>query len=105
MIARDCWREDNMNAKYPRISTKSNANNFVDSDFWMFDRNIFYLDKVQISYQLPSRLFAGTFVKGASVFAMGSGLLTLSPESEYLELSVGGKPQSRYFGFGVQAKF
>ena len=105
VIARDCWREDNQNAKYPRISSKSNANNFVDSDFWMFDRNIFYLDKVQISYQLPSRLFAGTFVKGASVFAMGSGLLTVSKESEYLELSIGGKPQSRYFGFGVQAKF
>jgi len=105
VIARDCWREDNRNAKYPRISTKSNANNYVTSDFWKFKRDIFYLDKVQISYQLPASLFSGSFVKGVSVFAMGSGLLTVSPESEYLELSVGGKPQSRYFGFGVQAKF
>ncbi len=105
VIARECWRSDYTNAKYPRISSKSNANNFVTSDFWSYKRNVFYLDKVQVTYQLPSNLFAGTFIKGVSVFAIGSNLLTVSKEREVLELSVGSKPQSRYYGLGVQAKF
>ena len=104
VIARDCWREDNTNAKYPRISSKANANNFAPSDFWLYKRSVFYLDKVQISYDLPSRLLAGTFVKGVSVFAMGSALLTMSKERELMELSLG-YPSTRYFGIGVQAKF
>ncbi|MBP5683457.1 MAG: SusC/RagA family TonB-linked outer membrane protein [Bacteroidales bacterium] len=105
VIARNSWREDNPGAKYPRISSKTNANNYVQSDFWSFKQDVFYLDKIQISYQLPARLFAGSFVKGVSVFALGSGLLTVSSESEWLELNIGGKPQSRYYGLGVQAKF
>jgi hypothetical protein len=105
VIARDCWREDNVNAKYPRISSKANNNNFVTSTFWRYKRDVFYLDKVQLTYQLPTHFFSGSFVKGVTVFAMGSNLLTVSKESEWLELSVGGAPKSRYFGLGVQAKF
>ena len=105
VIARKCWREDYYNAKYPRISSKANKNNFVTSDFWSYKRNVFYLDKIQLTYQLPSHLFAGSFVKGVTVFAMGANLLTVSKESEVLELNIGSAPQSRYFGIGVQAKF
>ncbi len=105
VIARDCWRTDNTNAKYPRISTKENNNNFVTSDFWTFKNNIFYLDKVQVTYDLPQKFFDGTFVKGVTVFAIGSNLLTISKESEWMELGIGRSPYSRYYGFGVQAKF
>ena len=105
VIARDCWRTDNTNAKYPRISTKENNNNFVTSDFWTFKNNIFYLDKVQVTYDLPQKFFDGTFVKGVTVFAIGSNLLTISKEREWMELAIGSSPYSRYYGFGVQAKF
>ncbi len=105
VIARDCWTADNPNAKYPRISSKANNNNFVTSTFWRYKRDVFYLDKVQLTYQLPAHLFSGSFVKGVTVFAMGSNLLTVSKESEWLDLSIGGAPKSRYFGLGVQAKF
>ena len=89
VIARDCWREDNTNAKYPRISSKANSNNYAPSDFWTFKRNVFYLDKIQVTYELPSHLFAGTFIKGVSVFASGANLLTISKEREWQELSIG----------------
>ena len=105
VIARDCWRADNTGAKYPRISTKENKNNFELSDFWIYKDNVFYIDKLQITYDLPQRFFDGTFVKGVSVFAIGSNLLTISKEREWKELSIGGSPYSRYYGIGVQAKF
>ena len=105
VIARDCWRADNTNAKYPRISSKANSNNYAPSDFWTFKRNVFYLDKIQVTYELPSHLFAGAFIKGVSVFASGANLLTISKEREWQELSIGSSPRARYYGVGVQAKF
>ncbi len=104
-IARDSWRADNTSAKYPRISTDENKNNFVLSDFWMYSCDAFTLDKVQITYDLPQHLFGNSFVKGVSVYAMGSNLLTISPMRESLELNIGSAPQSRYYGIGVNAKF
>lgn len=104
-IARDCWSENNKEAAYPRISSKENLNNFVTSDFWIVSTDAFRLSKVQITYDLPSRLFENNFVKGVSVYAQGSNLLTISPQREILELNVGGYPQARYYALGVKAKF
>lgn len=104
-IARDSWSVDNTSAKYPRISSKANANNFVTSDFWLYSEDAFSLSKVQVTYELPSRLFDNIFVKGVSVYAMGSNLLLISPQREVMELNVGSAPSSRYYGLGVKAKF
>lgn len=104
-LARDSWSETNKDAKYPRISTKANPNNFVLSDFWTYSEDAFSLSKVQITYDLPSHLFDNIFVKGVSVYAMGANLLLISPKREVMELTIGGTPQSRYYGVGVKAKF
>lgn len=104
-IARDSWTPENTSAKYPRISTDENKNNFVLSDFWMVSDDAFRIDKVQITYDLPQHLFGNSFVKGVTVYAMGANLLTISPMRETLELNIGYAPQSRYYGIGVNAKF
>ncbi len=104
-IARNSWSENNPTAEYPRISSKANKNNFVVSDFWMYSTDAFRLDKVQITYDLPQSIFGNSFVKGMSVYVMGANLLTISPQRELLELTVGNAPQSRYYGLGVKAKF
>lgn len=105
-IARDCWSENNKNAKYPRISTENYANNYVTSDFWTYSENAFSLNKVQITYNFPSSMLSALkIVKGLSVYALGENLLLISPNREIMELNVGGAPQSRYYGLGVKATF
>ena len=103
-IARDCWSETNKNALYPRISTENYANNYVLSDFWTYSEDAFSLNKVQLTYDLPSSLLDNTFVKGVSVYAQGENLLIISPKREIMELSTG-TPSSRYIGLGVKATF
>ena len=104
---RDTWTPENPNAKYPRLTTKSGAtNNFQDSDFWMFKNNVFYLSKVQLSYDFPSTMFEGNrFVKGCSVYFFGTDLLTISKEREYLDTRYGSAPYTRFYNLGVKVTF
>jgi TonB-linked SusC/RagA family outer membrane protein len=105
VIARDCWTLDNTDAAYPRISTGSGANNYKTSDFWMFKNNRFELQAVQLSYDLPSNLFVGHFIKGVSTFIQGTDLFMISKERKYLETNIGSAPQTRRFLAGVKVVF
>lgn len=105
-VVRNRWTpETAATATYPRLSTLSGSNNFVTSDFWLYKTDAFRLAKVQITYDLPRRLFGSTWVKGLSAFVSGANLLTISGEREVLELNVGSAPQTRYYNIGVKATF
>lgn len=104
-IVRDTWTEENPNAAFPRLSTGSSSNNYCDSDFWLYKNDRFDLAKVQITYDLPSRLLRKCFIKGLSVYVSGSNLLTISKERKHLEMTVAGTPQARFYNVGVKATF
>lgn len=104
-IARDAWTPENATtALYPRLASKS-TNNYQTSDFWLYKTDAFRLAKVQVTYDLPSRLFQKTWVKSLSAFVSGSNLLTISGNRKWLEMSVGQAPQTRYYNIGVKASF
>ena len=104
-IARDTWTPENTNAKYPALTTTSGSNNNRISDFWLYKNNSFKLDKIQISYEVPSDVFGDLFIKGLTAYVSGSDLLTISKEREHMEMNVGSAPQSRFFNIGVKANF
>ncbi|MCQ2974041.1 MAG: SusC/RagA family TonB-linked outer membrane protein [Bacteroidales bacterium] len=105
VIARDCWTADNPNAKYPRLTTGSSANNYQISDFWQFDWNEFNLSVVQLSYEFPKEMFANSFIKGISVYGQGANLFKFSKEREYMETYIGSAPASRFFMVGAKLTF
>ena len=93
-------------ATLPRLTTGTGANNFATSDFWIYSTNRFDLAKVQLTYDFPASLFDGNkVVKGISVFANGSNLLTFAKEKELLEVNVGKAPQNRFYQIGASVKF
>jgi len=93
-------------ATYPRLSSQQNANNFRNSDFWLYKTDRFNLAKVQLTYTLPDNVFGGkSFVSGLMVYVSGSNLYTFSKNRELLDLSVGTAPQFRNFNVGIRAKF
>ncbi len=103
-IVRGRWtKETAATATYPRLTTEGGELNFVSSDFWTYKTDAFYLDKVQLTYDLPASLFSdNTWVKGLSVYFYGTDLLTISPERKYLETNVGAAPQCRSYNIGFK---
>ena len=85
-------------ATYPRLSSKSNENNFRNSTFWLYKKNMFTLQTVQLTYTLPAK-FAGT--KEARVFVRANNLMTSSKIKDKLELNIGTPPQTRFYSLGV----
>ena len=69
------WTASNPNAKFPRLSTTSNANNYQTSTFWQRDRSFFKLRNVELYYNLPKTLLEKTrIVKTAKVYVRGNDL-------------------------------
>jgi len=92
-------------ATYPRLSSQQSANNFRNSDFWLYKTDRFNLSKVQLTYTFPDRVFGKSFVRGLIIYAAGANLYTFSKNREILDLSIGTTPQFRYYNAGIRAKF
>ena len=93
-------------ATYPRLTTLSGDLNFVPSDYWMFNTSAFYLSRVQLTYDFPTKVFGeNSFVKGLQVYLLGTDLLCISGERKYLETNVGGGPQCRGYNLGAKISF
>lgn len=92
-------------ATYPRLTTEGGANNFTNSDFWIYSTDRFNLAKVQLTYDFPVRMFRKTFINGLSAYVSGSNLLTIAKEREILEMNVGSAPQTRFYNLGVKVTF
>lgn len=105
-VVRGRWTPETAStATYPRLTTQGGELNFVNSDFWMYSTDAFYLDKVQLTYDLPSSLFRDKFVKGLQVYVNGNSLATISKERKQLERNVGASPQCRVYTLGVKVDF
>jgi TonB-linked SusC/RagA family outer membrane protein len=103
---RDRWTEDTKEtASYPRLTTTNGANNFRNSDFWLYKTNRFNLARVQITYELPESLVQKTFFSDISIYVSGANLLTIAKEREILEMNITSAPQTRFYNLGVRAAF
>lgn len=91
-------------ATYPRLTTTGNDNNFRNSTYWQYSTNYFKLDKVQVTYDMPSSWFENKIVKGMSLYLSGSDLLTIAKERKHMEMSLG-SPQCRFYNLGATIKF
>ena len=97
-IADDYWSESNPNpnAAYPRLTRDTNANNTVNSSYWLRNGAFLKLKNAEIGY---------TF-KMFRAYLNGSNLLTFSP-FEHWDPEMGGGsgmkyPTQRVFNIGIQ---
>ena len=92
-------------AKYPRLSSQQNNNDFRVSDFWLYKTDRFDLSKVQLTYNFSDKALGNKFIKNMLVYVSGSNLYTFSKNRKILDLAVGNTPQFRYFTVGIRASF
>lgn len=92
-------------AKYPRLTQTTSNNNFRNSTFWRYSTDVFRLNKVQLTYDLPSALFANKVVSAMSLYCSGENLLNLGGNAKYMETNYGSAPQTRFYNLGVKLTF
>ena len=104
-VVRGRWTpETAATATYPRLTAKDNTNNFCNSTFWIYSADRFYLEKVQLTYDMPKKWFEGKVVRGMNVYLSGENLLTISKHRKYMETSYYG-PQCRFYNLGLKMSF
>lgn len=70
------WTPETPDAKYPRLTTQSNKNNFQTNTLWLEDRSFLKLRNVEIYYKLPERWMKSTkFMSNARIYVRGNDLL------------------------------
>ncbi|RYY55128.1 MAG: TonB-dependent receptor [Chitinophagaceae bacterium] len=115
-IATDRWTEDKQSQDvfYPRLAygEAQNANNSLESSWWVKDVSFMRLKAAEINYNFPASIYKKAGLKGASVYLIGTNLLTFSKFKLWdPELNTGGRadgsryPNVRVISIGVNAKF
>ncbi len=115
----DYWRDDNRDAKLPRVSVTS-TNNTQNSTLWMRSASYFRLKNIQLGYEIPKALVRKAGLQSAFIYVNGQNVFTKTkfyegydPEINYDAgasdgVSLGGGnyyPQVKVFTFGIELKF
>ncbi len=115
-IAVDRWTEGHQSQDvfYPRLGygEAANANNSVESSWWVKDVSFMRLKAAELNYNFPSSVYKRAGFKSASVYLIGTNLLTISKFKLWdPELNTGGRangaryPNVRTISLGINAKF
>lgn len=105
-VVRGRWTEATKEtATYPRLSTVNAANNFRNSDFWLYRTDKFDLSKAQLSYDFPNSVLKKSFFNEFGVYITGANLLTISANKDIMERNIGAPPQTRLYSIGLKASF
>ncbi|GHT12754.1 SusC/RagA family TonB-linked outer membrane protein [Bacteroidia bacterium] len=108
----DYWREDNRNAKFPRLTmpSTSSTNNYYISDFWVQNGAYLRLKNMVIGYTLPKQWTTKIGISSARCYISGQNLFTLShvwegydPESYSYDAEF--YPIMRTYTFGIDIHF
>jgi len=72
------WTSPDSDAKFPRLSSQSNANNYCANSVFLADRSFLKLRNLEVYYNLPQNLLLKTkFIKGAKFYVQGNDLMCL----------------------------
>jgi hypothetical protein len=104
-IARDTWTEATATtAKYPRMTTGQEQNNFKTSNFWQYDNSFFKLSRAQLTYEFDQKICEKLKMQNLSVNVMGSNMFEISKNKEQRQLEMGIQ-QLRTFTLGLRTSF
>ncbi len=104
----NCWRPDgsNANAKYPRLTSVSSANNYRPNSIWIVNAAFLKLRYLDIYYDFPASVLKHlkmeklrVFVRGMNLFSI-DGIGNMDPEAVDT-----GMPINRSVSLGMSVKF
>lgn len=110
-LVEESWREDNRDARFPRLSISPTNNNAFSSTWWYEDGSYLRLKSLQLGYSLPKSLMERIGFGGLRIYFEGNNLLTFSKLMKYNidpetpGVSNGYYPQQRLMGIGLEVQF
>ena len=100
------WTPEHQDAKLPRLSSESNANNYQTSTLWLADRSFLKLRNLEVYYNLPQSLLEKTkIVNGAKLYVRGIDLLCFDHIDECDPEAYGVNPVNKSIALGLSVTF
>lgn len=69
------WTPENPNARYPRLSQGTNANNFNDNTLWLTNLSFLKLRHAELYYKFSKKLLASTPLESAKLYVRASDFI------------------------------
>ncbi|MDM8159869.1 SusC/RagA family TonB-linked outer membrane protein [Labilibaculum sp. K2S] len=100
------WTPENPSAKYPRLTTESNENNFQTNSVWLADASFLKLRNCEIYYKLAETYLSKLRLKSAKFYVRGIDLLCIDNINLSDPESVGvAYPMTRSINVGLAIGF
>ena len=99
------WTPQNQNAKFPRLSSQSNANNYQTSTLWLADRSFIKLRNLEVYYKLPAWLKKTKVVNAAKLYVRGIDLFSFDHIDENDPEAYGINPMTKSVALGLSVTF
>ena len=100
------WTSTNQDAKFPRLSSQSNANNYQTSTLWLANRSFLKLRNLEVYYNLPKSLLEATkIVNGAKLYVRGVDLFCIDKLDESDPEAYGINPLTKSIALGLSVTF
>lgn len=100
------WTPQNQNAKFPRLSGQSNANNYQTSTLWLADRSFIKLRNLEVYYKLPASWLKKTkVVNAAKLYVRGIDLFSFDHIDENDPEAYGINPMTKSVALGLSVTF
>ncbi len=99
--------EQNLSARYPRLTSVSKGNNYATSDFWIFDGGYFRLKNITLGYTVPDSIIRKVGLKKLRLYFSASDLLCFSnyPDGWDPEMGTSSYPITTSLLFGLSLNF
>lgn len=99
--------EQNLAAKYPRLTQNNRESNYTMSDYWLFDGSYLRLKNITLGYNLPSFIAQKISLQNVRIYASASDILTFNkyPKGWDPEVSNTGYPITSSYVFGLSVTF
>lgn len=100
------WTPQNQNAKFPRLSSQSNSNNYQTSTLWLADRSFLKLRNLEVYYKLPASWLKKTkIVNAAKLYVRGIDLFCFDHIDENDPEAYGINPMTKSVALGLSVTF
>jgi TonB-linked SusC/RagA family outer membrane protein len=99
--------EQNLKAKYPRLTYTNTTNTYSGSDYWLFNGAYFRVKNITLGYTLPKNLVSNAKIRDLRCYFSVNDLPAISNYPEGWDPEVGSSSDfiSTSFIFGVNVKF
>ncbi|MEH6682023.1 MAG: TonB-dependent receptor [Sediminicola sp.] len=101
--------EQNLNARYPRLTENAAGNNYTFSDHWLVDGSYLRVKNLTVGYTLPSKIFGDSNISKVRIYLSGNDIFTIDglvegidPEQDF---ESNGYLITKSFILGLKANF